>query len=57
MTTPTSKLYTSAHISIGHANSFLIITPKFQETGIDYRYINKFVKEISVIYARLINQN
>ena len=32
------------------------MAPKFPEFGIEYRYINKIVKELSVIYARLINQ-
>ena len=34
----------------------LTVTPKFPEFGIEYRYINKIVKELSVIYARIINQ-
>ena len=34
----------------------MTVTPKFPEFGIEYRYINKIVKELSVIYARLINQ-
>ena len=42
--------------NISHANSILTITPKFPEFGIEYRYINKIVKELSVIHARLINQ-
>ena len=42
--------------NISHANSILTITPKFPEFGIEYRYINKTVKELSNIYARLINQ-
>ena len=42
--------------NISHANSILNITPKFPEYGIEVRYINKIVKELSVIYARLINQ-
>ena len=42
--------------NINHANSILTITPKFPEFGIEYRYINKIIKELSVIYARLINQ-
>ena len=42
--------------NISHANSILIIRPKIPEEGIDFRYINKIVKELSVIYARLINQ-
>ena len=36
---------------------FLTITPKFPEFGIEIRYINKIVKELSTNYARLINQN
>ena len=39
-----------------HANSILSILPKFSEYGIEFRYVNKIVKELSVIYARLINQ-
>ena len=41
---------------INHANSKLTITPNFPEVGIELRYINKIMKELSVIYARLINQ-
>ena len=41
---------------INHANSKLTITPKFKEFGIEVRYINKMMKELSIIYARLINQ-
>ena len=41
---------------ISHVNSILTITPNFQEFGIEFRYINKFIKELSVIYARLLNQ-
>ena len=42
--------------NFSHANSILIITPKFPEFGIEFRYINKIVKELSVIYVRLIYQ-
>ena len=42
--------------NFSHANSILTILPKFPEFGIEFRYINKIVKELSVIYARLINQ-
>ena len=38
------------------ANSILTILPKISEFGIEFRYINKIVKELSVIYSRLINQ-
>ena len=43
-------------LNISHANSILTITPIFSEFGIEFRYINKIIKELSVIYARLINQ-
>ena len=42
--------------NINHANSIMTITPNFSEFGIEFRYINEIVKELSVIYARLINQ-
>ena len=41
---------------INHANSKLTIIPYHPEFGIEVRYINKIMKELSVIYARLINQ-
>ena len=41
---------------INHLNSKLTITPNFKEFGIEVRYINKIMKELSLIYARLINQ-
>ena len=34
----------------------MTITPNFLDFGIEFRYINKIIKELSVIYARLINQ-
>ena len=49
------KLNLESH-NISHANSILNITPNFQEFGIEFRYFNKIVRELSVIYARLINQ-
>ena len=49
------KINLESH-NIGHANSVLTITPKFPEFGIEYRYINKIIKELSIIYARLLNQ-
>ena len=42
--------------NIIHANSILTITPNFPEFGIEFRYINEIIKELSVIFARLINQ-
>ena len=49
------KINLESH-NISHANSILTITPNFPEFGIKFRYINKIVKELSVIYARLLNQ-
>ena len=49
------KLNLESH-NISHAISILTITPKIPEFGIEYRYNNKIVKELSIIYARLINQ-
>ena len=40
---------------INHANSKLTITSNYPEFGIEIRYINKIIKELSVIYARLLN--
>ena len=42
--------------NISHANSILTITPNFPEFGIEFRYISKIIKVLSVIYAILINQ-
>ena len=41
---------------INHAISKMFIKPNFPEFGIEFRYINKIVKEISFIYATLTNQ-
>ena len=49
------KINLESHI-ISHANSILTITPNFPGFGIEFRYINKIIKEMSVIYARLLNQ-
>ena len=49
------KINLESH-NISHANSILTILPKFPDFGIKFRYINKIVKDLSVIYARLINQ-
>ena len=38
-----------------HANSKLTIIPNYLEFEIEVRYINKIKKELSVIYARLLN--
>ena len=42
---------------INHANSQLTIIPNYPEIGIKVRYINKTIKESSVIYARIINHH
>ena len=49
------KINLESH-NISHANSISTITPNFPDIGIELRYINKIIKEMSVIYARLINQ-
>ena len=49
------KINLESH-NFSHANSILTILPKFPEYGIEFRYINKIIKELSFIYARLINQ-
>ena len=42
--------------NINHANFLLNIEPNFPGIGIETRYINKILKEMATIYARLINQ-
>ena len=49
------KINSDSH-HINHANSKITITPNFPEFGIEFRYINKIMKELAMIYARLINQ-
>ena len=44
----------SHHIS--QANSKVTIEPNYPEIGNEFRYINKILKEMAIIYARLINQ-
>ena len=39
-----------------HANSNFFIKPNYPDFGIEARYINKVIKELSVFYARLLNQ-
>ena len=41
---------------INHAISKKIIKPNYTEFGIEIRYFNKIMKELSVIHAGLINQ-
>ena len=42
--------------NLHHTNSKLTIIPNHPELGIEARYIKKIMKELAVIYARLINQ-
>ena len=41
---------------INHANSKITSIPHYPEFGIEIRYINKIIKELCVLYAKLINQ-
>ena len=41
---------------INHLNSKLTITSNFENTGTEFRFINKIMREMSIIYARLIIQ-
>ena len=50
-----SKIFLEGH-NINHANSVLTITPIYSDFGIETRYINKILKEMATIYARLINE-
>ena len=42
--------------NLHHTSSKLTITPTFPEIGIEFRFINKIMKKLAMIYARLINQ-
>ena len=48
------KIILDSH-HINHANSKLTIIPNSPEFGIEVRYINKVMKKMSFIFARLIN--
>ena len=41
---------------INHANSKLTFLPSYREFGIEVRYNNKIMKQLSIIYARLKNR-
>ena len=41
---------------INHANSKSTTTPNYFEFGIEVRYIKQITKEVSIFYARLMNQ-
>ena len=47
---------TLASHNLHHANSILTITLNLAEFGIEVRFIKKFIKELSFVYAILINQ-
>ena len=49
------KINLDSH-QINHNNFKITITPNYPEFGIEVRYINKIIKELSFIYATLINQ-
>ena len=42
---------------INHAKSKIIIKPNFHELGIEVPYINKILKVMAIIFARLYNQH
>ena len=50
-----NKINLDSH-NLHHTNSKLTITPTFQNSWIEFRFINKIMIELAVIYARLINQ-
>ena len=50
-----NKINLDSH-HINHLNSKVTITSNFENTGIEFRFINKIMREMSIIYARLINQ-
>ena len=41
---------------INHTNSKLTNTTNYPEFGIEFRYINKIMKELAMIYSKLLNQ-
>ena len=49
------KINLESH-NIIHANPILTIIPNVPEFGIEFRYINKIITELSLVYARLLNQ-
>ena len=49
------KINLDSH-NLHQTNSKPTITPSHHEFGIEVRYINKIMKELAVIYARLINE-
>ena len=49
------KINSDTH-NITHSNSKLTIATNYPEFRIEVRYFNKIIKELSNIYARLINR-
>ena len=49
------KINLDSH-NLHYTDSKLTISPTFQEFGIEFRFINKNMKQLSVINAELINQ-
>ena len=49
------KINLDSH-NLHHTNSKLSISSNFQYTEIEFRYINKIMREKAIIYAKLINQ-
>ena len=41
---------------INHLNSKLTISSNFENTNIEFKFINKIMREMAIIYSRLINQ-
>ena len=49
------KINLDSH-NLHHTNSRVTITPTFRDSWIEFRFINKIMKELSINYARLMNQ-
>ena len=49
------KINLESHKKI-HAYSNISITPIYSDFGVETRNINKLLKDVATIYARLINQ-
>ena len=49
------KIIPDSH-NVNHANSILFNIPIYPDFGIETRYINKDLRELATIYARLIIQ-
>ena len=48
------KIIVESHYN-NHAKSLLNVIRNFTDIGTEPRYINKILKELAIIYARLIN--